>query len=188
VSFPNENRSRLLWRCREFNSIKSRPCYSFPQGEAKRGDRERLSRAARPSLPARPRETCARSWAPSEGGRGSDAPGAPRTSPQTSSCRSRGGRWSHPPTAPSRRATRAGRRRTAKGLETEEATGNTAARGPWGSLERGCPRWCAPWTGGSSTPVHCLRQRAPPIPLGRGRRESRTRGETRRCFGEVVLH
>lgn len=83
-----------------------------------------------------------------------------------------------------------------KGQETEEVRGNKAplrggAQGPWGSLERGCPRWYAPWRGDSSTPVHFVGQRAPPILLGQGGKESRTkepRGETRRCFGEVVLH
>lgn len=83
-----------------------------------------------------------------------------------------------------------------KGQETEEVRGKKAppqgaAQGQWGSLERGCPRWCAPWWGGSSTPVHSLGQHAPPIPLGQGRKESRRKGprsETRRCSGEAALH
>lgn len=65
------------------------------------------------------------------------------------------------------------------------------ARDPWGSLERGCPRWCALWRGGSNTPVHFPGQCAPPIPLGQGWKERRTkepRGETQRCFCEAVLH
>lgn len=41
--------------------LKADCIYSFPLGEAKTGEREMLSRAARLSLPARPRETCARS-------------------------------------------------------------------------------------------------------------------------------
>lgn len=117
-------------------------------------------------------------------------------SPQTLDCRSRDDRWSHPPTAPSLRSTQGGRRWTERGQETEEVRGNKAplqgvARALWGSLERGCPRWFAPWGGDSSTPVHFPGQREPPIPLGQGRRESRTREpreETQRCFGGVVLH
>lgn len=88
------------------------------------------------------------------------------------------------------------RRWTERGQETEEVKGNKAplrgaAQGLWGSLDRGCPRWSAPWWGGNSTPVHSLGQHAPPIPLGQDRKESRTkepRAGTRRCFGEVVLH
>lgn len=177
--------------------LKADCIYSFPLGEAKTGERQRLSRAARLSLPARPRETCAHSSAPSEGDTGSAVLEAPRTSPQTLGCRSMGDHWSHPPTAPSLRSTREwGRRWTERGQETEEMRGNKAplrgaAQCLWGSLERGCPRWSAPWWGGNSTPVHFLGQHAPPIPLGQGRKESRTkepRGGTRRCFGEVVLH
>lgn len=72
-----------------------------------------------------------------------------------------------------------------------EAPPRGAARGSWGSLDRGCPRWSAPWWGGNNTPVHFLGQCAPPIPLGQDRKESRMReprAETQRCFGEVVLY
>lgn len=41
--------------------LKADCIYSVPLGEAKTGERDRLSRAARLSLPAPPRETCARS-------------------------------------------------------------------------------------------------------------------------------
>lgn len=170
--------------------------YSVPLGEAKRGAREGLSRAARLSLPARPRETCARSWAPSEQDTGSAAPEAPRTFPQTSGCRSKDDHWSHPPTVPNLKPTRRGRRWMERGRETEEAKGSKVplpegGQGPEGSLGMGCPRWCAPSRGDSNTPVHSPGQHAPPIPLGQGRKESRRRGprgETLRCFGVVVLH
>lgn len=79
--------------------------------------------------------------------------------------------------------------------ETEEVTGSKAplqgaAWSLWGNLERGCPRWSAPWGGGNSTPVHFLGQHAPPIPLGQDRKVSRTRqprGETQRCSAAAVL-
>lgn len=151
--------------------LKADCIYSFPLGEAKTGDRERLSRAVMLSLPAHPHETCAHSWAPSEAGRGSEAAqGAPKMFPQTLGCRSMGDHWSHPLTAPSLRSTPVGRRWTEKGQEIEEVRGNKAlqgvVRGLRRGLQKGCPRLCAPCWGGSNTPVHFRRQRAPPIPLG----------------------
>lgn len=120
---------------------------------------------------------------------------APKTSPQTLGCSSRGDHWSHPLTAPNQGSTQEERRWTEKRQETVEVLGNKGprevGRGLWGSLKRDCPRWCAPWWRGSSTPVHFPDQHAPPIPLGQGRKESRTkelRGETQRCFCEAVLH
>lgn len=106
----------LRWCCGTFLGenesvvfIKLDCIYSFPLGEAKSG--ASLSGAAGSSLPARPRETCARSWAPSVEGTGSAAPEAPRSSPQTSGCRSRGDRSSHPPAAPSLSSTQEQERR-----------------------------------------------------------------------------
>lgn len=79
-----------------------------------------------------------------------------------------------------------------KRQETVGVMGNKGllevAQGLWESLKMDCPRWCAPWRGGSSTAAHCPYQHAPPIP--QGRKESRMkglRGETQKCFGEVVL-
>ena len=187
VSFTNDNECYV--GAAVFIQLKADSIYSAPLGEAKTGDRERLSGAARLSSPVRPHGTCAHSWAPSRGGTGSAARGAPRTFPWTWRCRSRADRCSHPLTAPSLRSTQVGR--TEKGQEIEEVRGNKEAQGLWGSLGRGCPRWCAPWRGGRSIPVHFLGQRAPPIPLGQGRKESRTREpreETRRCFCEAVIH
>lgn len=126
---------------------------------------------------------------------GSAALEAPKTSPQTLGCSSRADHWSHPPTAPSLKSTQKERQWTANRQETVGAMGNKGtlqvAQGLGESLKRDCPRWCAPWRGGSSTPVHFPDQRAPPIPLSQGRKESRTkelRGETQKCFGEAVLH
>lgn len=59
------------------------------------------------------------------------------------------------------------------------------------SLEKDCPRWSGLWQGGNSSPVHCPGQCAPPILLGQGRMESKTKKpkeETQRCCGEVELH
>lgn len=61
ASFPGE-KSRLCYvGAGDLIPLKADCIYSFPLGEAKTGDRGRLSGAARPSLLARPRETCARS-------------------------------------------------------------------------------------------------------------------------------
>lgn len=163
---------------------------AFPLGGAKTGGSQ--SGAARPSLPAGPRETCARSWAPSSESTGSAALEAPRSSPQTSGCRSRGDRCSHPPAAPSLRSARKTERRWMERRQEKEEVKETEdslrreTPGMWGSLRKACPRWSAPCRGGNNTPVHFLGQHAPPIRSDPGRKES-AKEESWKCFGGAAL-
>lgn len=101
-------------------------------------------------------------------------------SPRTCGCRSKEDQWSHPPAPPSQM----------EGVMESRVLLEGVAQGPWGSLKRGYPRWCAPFRGGSSIPVHFPGQHEPPIPPLLGRKESKVRdpkGEILRCFGEAVL-